>query len=87
VFAIPRYAERIDNAPELLESFVETFEEEGPEVQLQLLTVSAMLCCDVLCSVTLLLHCSVESFGETFEEEGPKVQLQLLTVPSSLHSL
>jgi hypothetical protein len=71
-----RYAERIDNAPELLESFVETFEEEGPEVQLQLLTVSAVLCYAVLCCAVLLLHCTVE----TFEEEGPVLQLQLLTV-------
>ncbi len=35
-----QYAERIDNADELLETFLETFEEEDPAVQLQLLTAT-----------------------------------------------
>jgi len=34
------YAERIDNADELLDTFLETFEEEDPAVQLQLLSAT-----------------------------------------------
>jgi AP-1 complex subunit beta-1 len=37
------YAERIDNADELLESFLETFPEETAPVQLQLLTATVKL--------------------------------------------
>jgi hypothetical protein len=37
------YAERIDNADELLESFLETFPEETAQVQLQLLTATVKL--------------------------------------------
>lgn len=40
VWIIGEYAERIDNADELLETFLETFEEEDPAVQLQLLTAT-----------------------------------------------
>lgn len=40
IWIIGEYAERIDNADELLESFLETFEEEDPAVQLQLLTAT-----------------------------------------------
>ena len=35
IWIIGQYAERIDNADELLETFLETFEEEDPSVQLQ----------------------------------------------------
>jgi AP-1 complex subunit beta-1 len=38
IWIIGEYAERIDNADELLESFLETFQDETPLVQLQLLT-------------------------------------------------
>lgn len=38
IWIIGEYAERIDNADELLDAFLETFEEEDPIVQLQLLT-------------------------------------------------
>jgi len=38
IWIIGEYSDRIDNAPELLENFIETFEEESPSVQLQLLT-------------------------------------------------
>ena len=34
-----RYADRIDNSPELLESFAETFLDEDEEIQQQILTV------------------------------------------------
>uniref|UniRef100_A0A0K0FUA5 AP complex subunit beta n=1 Tax=Strongyloides venezuelensis TaxID=75913 RepID=A0A0K0FUA5_STRVS len=37
------YAERIENADELLESFVETFHDESTQVQLQLLTATVKL--------------------------------------------
>jgi hypothetical protein len=37
------YAERIDNADELLEAFLETFPEETAPVQLQLLTATVKL--------------------------------------------
>jgi len=40
IWIIGEYAERIDNADELLDSFLETFEEEDPAVQLQLLTAT-----------------------------------------------
>ena len=38
-----RYAERIDNAEELIEAFLETFLEEAVDVQLQLLTATVKL--------------------------------------------
>jgi AP-1 complex subunit beta-1 len=43
VWIIGEYAERIDNADELLESFLETFADEPPMVQLQLLTATVKL--------------------------------------------
>jgi AP-1 complex subunit beta-1 len=43
VWIIGEYAERIDNADELLESFLDTFNEETSLVQLQLLTATVKL--------------------------------------------
>ncbi|KAG8063343.1 hypothetical protein GUJ93_ZPchr0003g18524 [Zizania palustris] len=43
IWIIGEYAERIDNADELLESFLETFPEESALVQLQLLTATVKL--------------------------------------------
>jgi AP-1 complex subunit beta-1 len=43
VWIIGEYAERIDNADELLDSFLETFAEETATVQLQLLTATVKL--------------------------------------------
>ncbi|KAJ8764856.1 hypothetical protein K2173_010321 [Erythroxylum novogranatense] len=43
IWIIGEYAERIDNADELLESFLESFPEEPPQVQLQLLTATVKL--------------------------------------------
>lgn len=43
IWIIGEYAERIDNAGDLLESFLETFAEEGQHVQLQLLTAIVKL--------------------------------------------
>lgn len=43
IWIIGEYAERIDNADELLESFLETFQEETALVQLQLLTAAVKL--------------------------------------------
>merc|ERR1712023_539360 len=43
VWIIGEYAERIDNADELLEMWAETFEDEATAVQLQLLTASVKL--------------------------------------------
>lgn len=43
VWIIGEYAERIDNAPELLEIFLEGFPEEPAAVQLQLLTAAVKL--------------------------------------------
>ncbi|RAL51051.1 hypothetical protein DM860_005407 [Cuscuta australis] len=43
IWIIGEYAERIDNADELLESFLESFPEEPPQVQLQLLTAAVKL--------------------------------------------
>jgi AP-1 complex subunit beta-1 len=40
IWIIGEYAERIDNADELLDTFLETFEEEDPAVQRQLLTAT-----------------------------------------------
>jgi len=40
IWIIGEYAERIDNADELLDTFLETFEDEDPAVQLQLLTAT-----------------------------------------------
>jgi vesicle coat complex subunit len=38
IWIVGEYAERIDNADELLASFLDNFAEEAPQVQLQLLT-------------------------------------------------
>lgn len=43
IWIIGEYAERIDNADELLESFMENFEDENAQVQLQLLTATVKL--------------------------------------------
>lgn len=43
IWIIGEYAERIDNADELLESFLESFPEEPAHVQLQLLTATVKL--------------------------------------------
>lgn len=43
IWIIGEYAERIDNADELLESFLESFADEPPMVQLQLLTATVKL--------------------------------------------
>ena len=43
IWIIGEYAERIDNADELLESFLESFEDETPQVQLQMLTATVKL--------------------------------------------
>ncbi len=43
VWIIGEYAGRIKNAPDLLESFVDTFNDENPQVQLQLLTAVVKL--------------------------------------------
>lgn len=43
VWIVGEYAERIDNAEDLLRLFGETFEEEAPAVQLQLLTAAVKL--------------------------------------------
>lgn len=43
IWIIGEYAERIDNADELLESFLENFPEEPAQVQLQLLTATVKL--------------------------------------------
>jgi len=43
IWIIGEYAERIDNAAELLESFLESFLEEPQAVQLQLLTATVKL--------------------------------------------
>jgi AP-1 complex subunit beta-1 len=43
VWIVGEYAERIDNADELLEQFLESFPEEPPTVQLQLVTAAVKL--------------------------------------------
>lgn len=43
IWIVGEYAEQIDNADELLDSFLETFEEEPTVVQLQLLTATVKL--------------------------------------------
>ena len=43
IWIIGEYAERIDNADELLEAFLETFPEETAMVQLQLLSATVKL--------------------------------------------
>ncbi len=43
IWIIGEYAERIDNADELLESFLGNFKEENSQVQLQLLTSTVKL--------------------------------------------
>jgi len=43
IWIVGEYADRIDNAPELLEVFLETFEDENAQVQLQLLTAVVKL--------------------------------------------
>ena len=43
IWIIGEYAERIDNAGELLETFLDAFEDEPPEVQLQMLTATVKL--------------------------------------------
>ncbi|CAI5745392.1 unnamed protein product [Peronospora destructor] len=43
IWIIGEYAERIDNADELLESFIDSFDDEAAQVQLQLLTATVKL--------------------------------------------
>jgi len=43
IWIIGEYAERIENADELLETFLETFPDETSEVQLQLITAAVKL--------------------------------------------
>lgn len=43
IWIVGEYAERIDNADELLESFLEGFKDENNQVQLQLLTAIVKL--------------------------------------------
>lgn len=43
IWIIGEYAERIENADELIENFMESFLEENPQVQLQLLTATVKL--------------------------------------------
>jgi len=43
IWIVGEYADQIDNADELLDSFLETFEEEPQQVQLQLLTATVKL--------------------------------------------
>ena len=43
IWIIGEYAERIDNADELLESFLDGFQDENAQVQLQLLTAIVKL--------------------------------------------
>jgi len=43
IWIVGEYADRIDNADELLDSFLETFDEETAQVQLQLLTATVKL--------------------------------------------
>lgn len=43
IWIIGEYAERIENADELLQLFIETFHDESPQVQLQLLTATVKL--------------------------------------------
>ncbi|KAF9999476.1 beta-adaptin [Entomortierella chlamydospora] len=43
IWMVGEYAERIDNADELIENFLETFLEENSQVQLQLLTATVKL--------------------------------------------
>lgn len=43
IWIVGEYAERIDNADELLQSFLESFKDESPQVQLQLLTAVVKL--------------------------------------------
>ncbi|CAI5727136.1 unnamed protein product [Peronospora destructor] len=43
IWIIGEYAERIDNADELLESFMDSFDDEAAQVQLQLLTATVKL--------------------------------------------
>lgn len=43
IWIIGEYAERIENADELIENFLETFLEENSQVQLQLLTATVKL--------------------------------------------
>ena len=43
IWIIGEYAERIDNADELLESFLDGFQDENTQVQLQLLTAIVKL--------------------------------------------
>jgi len=47
IWIIGEYAERIDNSGDLLESFLESFHEEPPAVQLQLLTATVKMCLKV----------------------------------------
>lgn len=44
IWIVGEYAERIDNSMDLLEHFIENFNEEPPPVQLQLLTATVKLC-------------------------------------------
>ena len=90
IWIIGEYAERIDNADELLESFLEGFQDENAQVQLQLLTAIVKLFLKKPTDTQELVQ-QVRGekegyvkggrvmFLEGFQDDNAQVQLQLLT--------
>ena len=72
IWIIGEYAERIDNADELLDTFLETFEEEDPAVQLQLLTAT--------------VKCFLKNPEETRKLESPRLKRLPFTIHSDSSS-
>lgn len=60
IWIIGQYSGRIENAPELLENFLETFVDETVEVQMQLLT-SIVMVCIIFCNFSIgeILRCVI----------------------------
>ena len=82
IWIIGEYAERIDNADELLESFLEGFHDENSQVQLQLLTAIVKLFLkrpsdtqELVQQVSAVLYCIV-LYCVIFGQTVPKAALR-----------
>lgn len=98
IWIIGEYAERIDNADEQLEHFLETFEEESAEVQLQLLTATVKLflkqpedtqVCEILCVVlgctfAVCVHACLRKELRPHHGSGGNIRTELLSCPCVL---
>jgi len=82
IWIIGQYADRIDNANELLSIFLDSFLEEATEVQLSLLTAIVKLFLHQPTGSEELIRKSNFFFLFQVQDKIPKLQYCLLTLPS-----